>query len=115
MPGTFTDGKTVQPRRHGDHGDRSEIQTHSQTNLARAHGPRGDEEIIYEVLAGDGIGRRGEGVEVDELAAKAEHGLVQNVVEFRHRPQTYTLAQLKLARRIQIKNKLPRTAAGITR
>jgi hypothetical protein len=93
----------------------SEIQTRPKTNLAGAHGARWHQEGIEESLTGRGGRRRAERTEVYELAAKAEHSLVQDVVEFDHGAQPNLVAQLELARHAEIENELARADAGVAR
>src|SRR5882724_11911082 len=89
----------------------SEIETYSQTNLTRAKGACGHEKCIQEILTlhiGCGRSKR---VKVYEFTAEAEDRFVKYIVKLDRGTKTHLLAQTKLARDIQIKEKLSRSVA----
>ena len=92
-----------------------EIKANAQTNLARAEGARGHEKRVEECLPLRRRRGRSEGVEVDEFAAEAEDRFVQHIVKLHYRTKPQMFTQAKLTRDIQIKEKLPRSLAGVTR
>src|SRR5580765_8743948 len=61
---------------------RSEIHAYADPNLPWPHGAGGHQERIDERLSRRGRRCRAKGIEVDELAAKAEDRGVQHVIEF---------------------------------
>ena len=63
------------------------------------------------------LGRRSgrEGVKVYEFAAEAVDGFVEHVVKLHYRTQPQVFAQAKLARNIQVEEKLSRTVSGVAR
>ena len=75
----------------------SKIETNAEPYLSRAHGPRRHEKLVNEGLSlCCGCGRT-EGVEVDEFAAEAEHGRVQDVVKLNAPTHAHLFIQLEFA------------------
>jgi hypothetical protein len=79
----------------------SELHLHSYTDLTGAEGAFGAEEGVV--------------VEVDELGAEAEDGLVQDVVEFDRWAKANAIAKLEFASHIEVEDEETRTDAGVPR
>ena len=92
-----------------------EIESYSEPDLSWSHRAGGDEELIKEGLSLRGSRGGAKSVEVDELAAEAEHRCVEHVVEFHAPTQPHLLVEPELARDIQVENKLTRPGACISR
>ncbi len=92
-----------------------EVETNAEPNLSRAQGTRGDEKRIEErpTLLRGRSGR--EGVKVYEFAAEAVDSFVEHVVKLHYGTQPHTFAQAKLARNIQVEEKLTGTVSGVAR
>jgi len=92
-----------------------EVETHAEPNLSRAQGARGDKKRIEEcpTLLGRRSGR--EGIKVYEFAAEAVDSFVEHVVKLNYGTQPHVFAQAKLARNIQVEEKLTGAVSGIAR
>jgi len=59
----------------------SKIESHAKADLAWPHRARSDEKVIDESLSLRRGGAGTKGIKVDELAAKAVNGSIQDIVE----------------------------------
>src|SRR6185503_3410514 len=90
-----------------------EIESYAEADLALSQGALRHEKLIDEGLSLRGGGTWAKRAKVDELAAKAEYGGVQDVVEFSHQAQAHLFVEPELARDVQIKNELTRARARV--
>ncbi len=93
----------------------SKIESNTHPHRARSERARRYEEGVGESLSLR-VGRaRAQGVEVDELRAEGEDGLVEHVVELDDGPQARALRQAELARDVEVECEEARPASGVAR